>query len=500
MRLKNRSIVPYKGEVVDLCVEGSHTYNVEGIAVHNSGGGSLVAYVLHITDLDPIRWDLPFARFLSVYRKGSPDIDCVHEGHLVIMADRTTMRIGDIITGDVVLAGDGTPHRVLATYKRYLRDDESAVWVTVETPDGTAGNVLCVPRHKFVREDGEIAYCCDLRVGDRLMGSVPVTVVAIERGDHGSSFGTYVDITVEDDHRFHVVPFSAARTDDGGFRRSVPCEGVPNLDVVVHNTDLSNRDLVIDELREFFGYENVVPISTYGTFKLKTLVKDVGKFYGVPFDETNEATRTVESEVRKAITKHGDDKNLFVLTFDDAMAFHCVHAKEPDAKPICDGCTPKCTKPVSPSFRSFIERHPAIAESIRVLFKQNRNLGRHAGGVLIADDLPTKMPLVTSKGKGDTREPQSPWVEGVNWKHLEKVGNFIKYDLLGLETLRLIERAIELILTKQRRERGWFEFTLDDGSTVKRYGDAIVRTSNRGEVEVRDLKEGDDVVDWGDDA
>ena len=262
-----------------------------------SGGGSLVAYVLYITDLDPLKWDLPFARFLSVYRKGAPDID----------------------------------------------------------------------------------------------------------------------------------------------------------------TDLANRDKVLEQLRAFFGFENVVPISNYNTFKLKTLVKDIGKFYGVPFEETNAATRTVEDEVRKAVTKHGDDKNLFVLTFDEAMGFHCAVAKGPDAKPVCQGCTADCKKPVSPSFRAFIAKYPVVAEAIKILFKQNRSLGRHAGGVLIADDLPNKMPLVTSKGKGDVREPQSPWVEGVNFKHLEKIGEFIKYDLLGLETLRLIERTIELILIKEGNKRPTFD-------------------------------------------
>jgi DNA-directed DNA polymerase III PolC len=223
-----------------------------------SGGGSLVNYVLYITDLDPIKWDLPFARFLSVHRKGAPDID----------------------------------------------------------------------------------------------------------------------------------------------------------------TDLSDRDKVLDQLRDFFGYENVVPISNYNTFKLKTLIKDIGKFHGIPFEECNAATRTVDSDVRRATQKHGDDKNLFVLTYEDAL----IH---------------------SPPFKLFIDTHPVVADSIKVLFKQNRSLGRHAGGVLVCDDLPSKMPLITSKG-----EPQSPWVEGVNFKHLEYIGNFIKYDLLGLETLRLIERTIELILQK----------------------------------------------------
>jgi len=263
-----------------------------------------------------------------------------------------------------------------------------------------------------------------------------VCLVGPARGSGGGSLVAYVLYITDLDPLFWDLPFARFL--------SVYRKGAPDID-----TDLADRDKVLAQLRDFFGWENVVPISNYNTFKLKTLVKDIGKFYGVSFEETNAATRTVEDEVRKATTKEGDDKNLFVLTYDDAMAFVCAKRHEPNARPICSGCTDECTQPVSPSFRDFIDRNPVVAESIKVLFKQNRSLGRHAGGVLIADDLPSKMPLVTSKGKGDVREPQSPWVEGVNYKHLEKVGEFIKYDLLGLETMRLIERTIELILMKE---------------------------------------------------
>ena len=41
-----------------------------------SAGGSLVAYLLGITTIDPIRYGLLFSRFLSASRKGFPDIDC----------------------------------------------------------------------------------------------------------------------------------------------------------------------------------------------------------------------------------------------------------------------------------------------------------------------------------------------------------------------------------------------------------------------------------------
>src|SRR6185437_12765632 len=49
-----------------------------GISVgpgRGSAAGSLVAYVTEITDLDPIRHDLLFERFLNPGRKSMPDID-----------------------------------------------------------------------------------------------------------------------------------------------------------------------------------------------------------------------------------------------------------------------------------------------------------------------------------------------------------------------------------------------------------------------------------------
>ena len=40
-----------------------------------SGGGSLVAYALTITDFDPLRFDLLFERFLNPERVSMPDFD-----------------------------------------------------------------------------------------------------------------------------------------------------------------------------------------------------------------------------------------------------------------------------------------------------------------------------------------------------------------------------------------------------------------------------------------
>lgn len=73
-RLVKRSFRHYVGKVYDITVEKTHSYNIEGIPVHNCGG-SLVAYLMGITDVDPIRFDLLFERFINPSRVDLPDAD-----------------------------------------------------------------------------------------------------------------------------------------------------------------------------------------------------------------------------------------------------------------------------------------------------------------------------------------------------------------------------------------------------------------------------------------
>jgi DNA polymerase-3 subunit alpha len=210
-------------------------------------------------------------------------------------------------------------------------------------------------------------------------------------------------------------------------------QGAPDVD-----SDVGDRDKLIGLLRKNFGNNNVIPISNYNTFKLKSLIKDVARFYNVPFDEVNAALAPIEDDVKKEVFKPGVDKNLFVLTYEDAMKY-------------------------SKSMQSFIATHPEVAEPIEILFKQNRSLGRHAGGVIVSENIAEQMPLILARG-----DAQTPWVEGMHYKHLEEFG-WIKFDLLGLETLRIIERCIHLIL--QRREgnsnptfkdiKKWFDKHMD---------------------------------------
>lgn len=68
-KVKSIMRIKHVGKVYDLKVANTHTYNIDGLAVHNSAGGSLVAYCLRLTDIDPLEYGLLFERFLDYSRR-----------------------------------------------------------------------------------------------------------------------------------------------------------------------------------------------------------------------------------------------------------------------------------------------------------------------------------------------------------------------------------------------------------------------------------------------
>jgi DNA polymerase III alpha subunit/intein/homing endonuclease len=62
-------------KVYDIEVENNHNYLTSSFLVHNSAAGSAIAYCIGITNIDPIKYNLLFERFLNPDRKSMPDID-----------------------------------------------------------------------------------------------------------------------------------------------------------------------------------------------------------------------------------------------------------------------------------------------------------------------------------------------------------------------------------------------------------------------------------------
>jgi len=191
--------------------------------------------------------------------------------------------------------------------------------------------------------------------------------------------------------------------------------GWPDID-----TDVGDRDKLIDAAREIFGKDAVVPVSNVNGMKLKSLVKDVSKFYGVPFDEVNTVTGPLEREVEMKSRDPNMEKSMFVLKHEDCMEH-------------------------SENYRNFMEKYPHVEEKIKNLFGSVRSLGRHAGGVLVCPELEKHIPLITVRG-----ELQTPWTEGVNIRNLEENG-FLKFDFLGINQMQMVQDCIARIL---RRDLG----------------------------------------------
>ena len=185
--------------------------------------------------------------------------------------------------------------------------------------------------------------------------------------------------------------------------------------------DVSDSMALKEKLVDMWGADCVAPISNWNTLQLRSLIKDISKLYDIPFTEANVVTGVMMREATPAAKKkHGIKAGIYAPTWEEVMEF-------------------------SPSLQSYLAKYPAVRAHVEGLVGQVRSCSRHAGGVVIAENLDQSMPLINSGGVR-----QAPWAEGQNVRHLEPMG-FIKFDLLGLSTLKMMEGAIYHIL---RRHHG----------------------------------------------
>lgn len=103
-----------------------------------SGAGSLVAYSLTITDIDPIRYNLLFERFLNPERVSMPDFDidfCFERRQEVI--NYVTEKYGKEKVGQIITFGTLKPKAVLKDVARVLDiSPDEANQITKLIPDG----------------------------------------------------------------------------------------------------------------------------------------------------------------------------------------------------------------------------------------------------------------------------------------------------------------------------------------------------------------------------
>jgi len=185
----------------------------------------------------------------------------------------------------------------------------------------------------------------------------------------------------------------------------------PDIDYDVSDP-MALKDLLINE----WGSETVVPISNWNTLQLRSLIKDISKFYEIEFSEVNAVTNVMLKEATPgAKARHKIKAGVYTPTFKETIEF-------------------------SDTLRRFLNKYPHVAEHVMSLHGSYRSCSRHAGGVVVGENLDRYMPLIASKGVR-----QTPWSEGQNVRQLEPLG-FIKFDILGLSTLRMIEECIKRII------------------------------------------------------
>ena len=224
----------------------------------------------------------------------------------------------------------------------------------------------------------------------------------------GSAAGSLVSfalgITQVDPIKYNLL-FSRFMTKDA--------KDYPDIDYDV-SSPMELKELLIEE----WGRSTVVPISNFNKLQLRSVIKDISKFYDVPFIEANTVTSKMLMEATPIAKKmRGIKAGVYSPTFEEVMEY-------------------------SDSLKQFLAKYPKIKTHIEALVGEVRSVSRHAGGVVIGEDLDKYMPLISSGGV-----IQTPWSEGQHVRQLEPMG-FIKFDILGLSTLKMIEGAIGHILKR----------------------------------------------------
>ena len=161
------------------------------------------------------------------------------------------------------------------------------------------------------------------------------------------------------------------------------------------------RDKVIEYVKQKYGAESVSQIATFGTMAAKAVVRDVGRVMEWPYTRADELAKLIPFQPGKLIT------------------LKAAREMEPRLKE---------REETEEETRELL----ALAEDLEGL---TRNVGMHAGGVLIAPGKLTDFcPLYAAHGSESV-------VSQLDMKGVEAVG-LVKFDFLGLTTLTILDWTV----------------------------------------------------------
>jgi len=164
------------------------------------------------------------------------------------------------------------------------------------------------------------------------------------------------------------------------------------------------RELVIEHVREKYGAQSVSQIATFGTMASKAVIRDVGRVMDFPYGLCDRLSKLVPLEGVKPVSL-------------------------------------KKAREMEPEFNAIINSEEGVEELLELggrLEDLTRNVGMHAGGVLIAPGKLTDFcPLYCAEGSDST-------VSQLDKDDVEKIG-LVKFDFLGLRTLTIIDWAVRYV-------------------------------------------------------
>lgn len=175
---------------------------------------------------------------------------------------------------------------------------------------------------------------------------------------------------------------------------------------------MEGRDRVINYVMDAHGHESVAQIITYGTMAARAVLRDVGRVLGMAYGHVDKIAKLIPFELDMTLDKALEQEPLLQERYQQE------------------------------------EEIRTLIDLARKLEGTTRNVGKHAGGVVIAPGKLTEFtPLFC---EADSTEHL---VTQFDKDDVETVG-LVKFDFLGLRTLTTIDWAIQHVneIRKQNQE------------------------------------------------
>jgi DNA polymerase-3 subunit alpha len=204
-----------------------------------------------------------------------------------------------------------------------------------------------------------------------------------------------------------------------------------------------NRDRVIDYVKLKYGRDAVSQIATFGTMAAKAALRDVGRVLGMGYGHVDSIAKLIPAPPGKQVTlakvPEKPDPGL-IYARKEAPELEQREAKEEEVAELL----------------SLAARVEGIT----------RNVGMHAGGVLIAPGKITDFcPLYMQPGSDSA-------VSQFDKDDVEAIG-LVKFDFLGLATLTILELAKKFIKARrpQHADFDYDTLPLDDPRVYKLFSE-----------------------------